>query len=677
MQLPLRMTYVLTLLSTLSMWFSITSSAESIARIWNEQNISAIRIDFPNPPVHARNLFHTSVAMWDAWAAYDATAIGYIHRETATSADDLKSAREEAISYAAYRILAHRYAISVNATTTLPILSEQMNSLGYDPSVTSTVGGSPAAVGNRVAEAILAFAATDNSNENELYNDPNYFPINSPLIILQSGASLNNPNRWQPLAFSQSFTQNGLVAGDIQTFIGSQWGAVRPFAISLAEGETVYFDPGLPPQIGGDDDAEYKAGNLEVIRYSKKLDPSDGNSIDLSPSLRGNNPLGTNNGTGHPLNPTTNQPYPSNLVPHGDYGRVTAEFWADGPDSETPPGHWNILANEVTDHPGFERRMGGQGPILSPLEWDVKLYFALNAANHDVAVAVWGCKNKYDYIRPISSIRYMAVKGQSSDPNGSSYDPHGWPLEPGLVEQVTIESAAVGERHNGFSPGEIVLNTWGGEPADPNTQFTGAKWIRADSWLPYQRDTFVTPAFAGYVSGHSAFSRAAAEVLTSVTGSPYFPEGLGTFTAPKDAFLKFEQGPSVDVQLQWATFYDAADEAGLSRIYGGIHVPADDGPGRVVGSHCGLAATALASRYFDGSILTEPLTITYTDLGNGSYKLSSNALRGLFYRLEYSTDMKNFTSVGNYDRAKETTYESTITPQVEQRLFIRITQSSE
>ncbi len=64
-------------------------------------------------------------------------------------------------------------------------------------------------------------------------------------------------------------------------------------------------------------------------------------------------------------------------------------------------------------------------------------------------------------------------------------------------------------------------------------------------------------------------------------------------------------------------------------------------------------------------------------VGNGSYKLSSNALRGLFYRLEYSTDMKNFTSVGNYDRAKETTYESTITPQVEQRLFIRITQSSE
>ena len=439
----------------------------------------------------------------------------------------------------------------------------------------------------------------------------------------------------------------------------------------------MYFDPGTPPQIGGAGDAEYKDGNASVIRYSSKLDPDSGEMINLSPSARGNNPLGSNTGTGHAINPSTSTPYADNIVPHGAFGRVVAEFWADGPDSETPPGHWNSLANALTDHPNFERRLGGQGPILDELEWDVKLYFTLNAATHDAAVAVWGCKAKYDYIRPISSIRYMAGRGQSSDPSGLSYDPNGWPLEPGLIEVVTAESSAAGQRHADFNPGQIVVYAWGGEPENPSTQYTGARWILAKDWFPYQRDTFVTPAFAGYVSGHSAFSRAAAEVLTAMTGSPYFPGGLGTYTATKDTFLKFEKGPSVDVQLQWATYYDAADEAGISRLYGGIHVPVDDGPGRIVGAKCGLAAVQLAARYFDGSLLEEPLTMNYTDQGDGTYELTTNAIRGLFYRVESSTDMKNFTPVESQVRAGETTFNSVVTPVINDRLFLRITRATE
>ena len=103
--------------------------------------------------------------------------------------------------------------------------------------------------------------------------------------------------------------------------------------------------------------------------------------------------------------------------------------------------------------------------------------------------------------------------------------------------------------------------------------------------MPYQQPTFVTPAFAGYVSGHSTFSRAAAEVLTSLTGCR-LPGGLGTWTIPADE-LEVEQGPSEDVELQWATYYDAADQAGISRLYGGIHIAADDFGGRTMGSQCG------------------------------------------------------------------------------------------
>lgn len=125
-------------------------------------------------------------------------------------------------------------------------------------------------------------------------------------------------------------------------------------------------------------------------------------------------------------------------------------------------------------------------------------------------------------------------------------------------------------------------------------------WILAERWWPYQRPSFVTPPFAGYVSGHSTFSRAAAEVLTLLTGDPYFPGGLGQFTARKNEFLVFEEGPSVDVVLQWATYRDASDQSSLSRIWGGIHPPADDLPGRKIGEKVGKAAFNYGKTFFTG-----------------------------------------------------------------------------
>ncbi|MDH3308945.1 MAG: vanadium-dependent haloperoxidase, partial [Acidimicrobiia bacterium] len=147
--------------------------------------------------------------------------------------------------------------------------------------------------------------------------------------------------------------------------------------------------------------------------------------------------------------------------------------------------------------------------------------------------------------------------------------------------------------------GEVAIRTWTGPPDDEENAVGGVEWIRAVEWLPYQRDTFVTPAFAAYVSGHSAFSRAGAEVLTAFTGSDFFPGGLGEWTIPAGG-LEFEAGPATDVSLQWATYQDAADQAGISRIYGGIHVQADDFAGRRMGAECGRTAWALAVRYWDG-----------------------------------------------------------------------------
>jgi hypothetical protein len=199
-------------------------------------------------------------------------------------------------------------------------------------------------------------------------------------------------------------------------------------------------------------------------------------------------------------------------------------------------------------------------------------------------------------------IRYMGGKGQSSDPKKPHFSKQGLPLIPGLIELVTKGSSRPGKRHAALRHhiGEVAIRTWKGNPADPKTEVGGVGWILAVDWVPYQKATFVTPAFPGFVSGHSSFSRAAAEVLTSITGSAFFPGGIGEFDVPKGS-LGFELGPTTDVPLQWATYYDAADQAGLSRLFGGIHIPSDDFAGRRTGSICGKAAWMLAQRYFEGT----------------------------------------------------------------------------
>jgi len=323
--------------------------------------------------------------------------------------------------------------------------------------------------------------------------------------------------------------------------------------------------------------------------------------MDISPRAIGANGLGSNDGLGHPLNPVTGQPYAAHTVLAGDFYRTIAEFWADGPASETPPGHWNVIANAVSDQLAPNLRVGGSGPVVDRLQWDVKVYLALNGAVHDAAIAAWGLKGRYDGIRPISMIRYMASLGQSSDPSGAAYNKEGLPLVPGLIELIT--DTRVGAPMAGLAghEGEIAVRAWPGNPADPKTQYSPVRWILGTAWVPYQLPTFVTPAFQGYISGHSTFSRAAAEVLTAITGSEYFPGGLSEWTVKRGSF-KFELGPSADIVLRWATYYDAADQAGQSRLYGGIHVQADDFTGRIVGSTCGKDAWALARRYYAGLI---------------------------------------------------------------------------
>ena len=524
----------------------------SVARVWNETLLAAIRRDVPAPTVHARNLFHLSAAMWDAWAAYDRRADGYLVHEKRVAAD-VRAAREAAISYAAYRILLHRYSLAAGLDRTFSDLTATMRSLCYRIDYTSVSGDSPAALGNRIAAAVIAYGRNDGAHERLRYADPGHAPRNDPLVVAGGGATMRDPSRWQPLALNRIVTQNGIaIPGKVQTFVGSHWGRVRGFALPSASAWTTV-DPAPPPRFG---DGAFVRAALDVIRKSAELDARDRTVVDSSPRARGDNALGRNDGDGHARNPVTGERYAANHVRRADFARALAEFWADGPESETPPGHWNVVANEVGDAEQARRA------VRDRLEWDVKLYFALNGAVHDAAVAAWGVKRAYETARPISMIRYLGAKRLL-------------PRVSGLVE---------------VRRGDVFVRSW--------TYDRSVAWVPATQWTPYQKPTFVTPAFAGYVSGHSTFSRAAAEVLTAYTGTPYFPGGMFETTIDE---LANERGPTRPVRLQWATYFDAADDAGVSRLYGGIHIAADDLAGRRLGAACGKHAWARAQRYFDGA----------------------------------------------------------------------------
>lgn len=624
---------------------SVSAQEESVAQKWNELLLESIRNDLARPTVHARNLFHHSIALYDSWAVLDTVSETYLLGKNVNgyicefggiaTPQDIEGAREECMSYASYRLLRHRFTTSPGGFESLQSYDSLMTALGYDFAYSETdySNGSFAALGNYLAENLIAFGLNDGSNELGFYDNQYYEPLNEPLLpMLPGNPDMEDPNRWQPLTLQVFIDQSGNVFPiNTPPFLSPEWGEVSSFALNEEDltilnrdgyDYWIYHDPGLPPlidTINQTANSELYKWNMELVSiWSSHLTTDDGVYWDVSPATIGNiqnYPVsledhltfynlidGGDPSIGHDLNPATGQPYDPQLVKRGDYARILAEFWADGPDSETPPGHWFTILNYVNNHPLLEKRFEGQGEELNDLEWDVKSYFALAGAMHDAAISAWGIKGYYDYVRPISALRFMAELGQCTNPNLDNYHLGGITLREGFIEIVEAGDALAGIDNENV--GKIKVYTWRGHDFISNTEtdVAGVGWILAENWWPYQRPSFVTPNFAGYVSGHSTFSRAAAELLTAFTGDEFFPGGMGEFEAPMNEFLVFEDGPSEDVTLQWATYRDASDQCSLSRIWGGIHPPADDIPGRLIGIEVGLDAFELAKQYFEGQV---------------------------------------------------------------------------
>jgi hypothetical protein len=626
---------------------NLTTSAQeySIARELNEKVLVAIQGDAARPTVHARNLFHTSAAMYDAWAAYDEGSDQYLLGNTigeftcpfdgVPSPDDIVTAQEMAMSFAVYRLIIHRFQNSNGIFNTLVTLNNFMLSQGYNINITSTdyVNGGPAELGNYIAQQYIAFGLQDGSNEANGYANQYYQSVNTQILPEEPGITgLVDPNRWQTIELTGQLDQVGNPILAPPPHLSAEWGNLIPFAlgedlmtINNRDGNDyrVYLDPGPPGYIDVNDtvglESFYKWNFLMVAIWQSHLNPEDTTTWDISPATFGNvdaslHPTtpeefasfynyfdgNTAVGDGRDLNPKTGLPYEPQWVKRGDYTRILAEFWADGPDSYTPPGHWfEIMHHAVLEHPEFERKWMGEGDILSDLEYDVKIHFALGGALHDAAVTAWSIKGWYDYIRPVSAIRFMCTQGQCSDVGLPNFNPAGAPLIPGYIELVQPGDELAGE--NDEHVGKIKLYTWRGPEFIEDTEFdyAGVGWILGENWWPYQRPSFVSPPFSGYISGHSTFSRSAAELLTLATGDEYFPGGMGEFVAEQNEFLEFEIGPTEEIVLQWATYRDASDQCSLSRIWGGIHPPIDDIPGRKNGIVIGPLAFEKANSLFN------------------------------------------------------------------------------
>jgi hypothetical protein len=208
------------------------TGGRSIATVWNETAVAALRTGAASEPVQARDLFDVSSAMWAAWKASAAKGASF---------------RNAAISYAAYRVLLWDASFDSNLSRTFALLANRLRALCYSPDFSARTGASPAALGNRIAAAAIADGRRDGSNEGLHYADPTFISRNQPLILHVAGSTVENASFWQPLALATIRPHSLTPApSDIQSFVGAEWGHVHGFALPRSR-RGLPLDPGPPP----------------------------------------------------------------------------------------------------------------------------------------------------------------------------------------------------------------------------------------------------------------------------------------------------------------------------------------------------------------------------------------------------------------------------------------------
>jgi vanadium-dependent haloperoxidase-like protein/uncharacterized protein DUF6851 len=427
-----------------------SSPNDNVVLKWNDQALAAVRTVAPAPPVTARALAIMNTSMYDAWTAYDATAVptqraGWARRPAEERTLEYKSM---AISYAAHRALSNLFPSLADTFTAFRI------ALGYSTAPTGTPED-PATVGTGAADAVIAARAGDGANQAGGYADTTgYAPTSPP-----------GPLSWQPLPG--------------QSFIVPHWQQVSPFALASAN---QFLPPGPTLKKG----SSYEKAVKDIVKLSAKLD---------------------------------------------DPTKARAEYWADGPKSEQPPGHWVMFAGAISRKHAHT------------IDQDARLNFALSNALLDAGITAWNAKRRYDFIRPVTAVRTT---------------------------------------HAGKT-----ITAWAGP-------FQGIKTMPGEQFRSY----IPTPPHPDYVSGHSTFSAASAQVLRLFTGGDIL--SLTVTFDPGTSFVEPGTVPATAVQLGWSTFTAAAGDAGVSRELGGIHFRDADAHGLNLGRAVGTNTWNKARTYFLG-----------------------------------------------------------------------------
>ena len=507
--MPFKINLAATLLAAAATTLSLPAGA-SVVSDWNATALAEVRAARLGPPIVARALAISHTCMYDAWTAYDARAIGAVVGGSLRrpAAERTEANKAKAVSFAAYRCLLNLFPAGAAR------LDTAMRARGYDPLDASTNLATPQGVGNVAAQAVIDSRRNDGANQYGTlaagaYADyTGYAPVNAPmpfcLPTTQGACTPNTANiyRWQPLISDTGVTQR---------FIAPHWEQVKPFALSAA----TQFDALAPRPNFLVGPANYAADVNQLVAISGALT---------------------------------------------DAQKLIVEYWADGPASELPPGHWGIFAQFVSQRDNHST------------DQDAKMFFAMHNASFDAGIVAWHLKRKWDGVRPITAVR-------------------------------------------NYHQGRKIF-AWGG-PGQPN------KTIEGEKWTPYNPGSNLTPAFAGYISGHSTFSAASAEVLRSFKGSDSF--GFSTVIAAD--FGRVEPGiPAVPTTLSYDTFSAAAAEAGTSRLLGGIHFADDNTVGQDLGKRVGQAAWAKAQFLFEGGLAVSTISsLVKSDASTLSWTHTVNA----------------------------------------------------
>ena len=471
-------------------------ATDNVILKWNEQLLNTIRRNpkTTGPTVTARAIGILNTAIYDAWAPYDQTAVGtrLLGQFRRPAAEDTLANKNEAISYAAYRVLNDLF----QDPTSTASYDQQMSDLGYPVDTATTDTTTPPGIGNVTAQAEIDFRHGDGSNQ--LGDDPNGtagvpYSDTTGFQPANTWQTVTDPWKWQPLCVPLvPYGTPCTSPSAVQKPYTPQWGHVTPF--------------GLDPST----QMPYELPSMPGLR--KNADGSY-DTTDIDQALRDT----------------------SNLT---DAQKVTAEYWADGPGTAFPPGHM------VTFGEALSRIRS------DTLDQDAKLFFALGNGVMDAGIAAW--KQKYlstnDTVRPITAIR---------------------------------------ERYK-----NQLINSWLG-PGKGYGQVLG------QNWMPYQATSVVTPAFPEYVSGHSTFTAAGRTILALFYGTDNFNAQV---TIPAGS-SSFEPGitPRKPVVLSWKTLTDAADQAGMSRRFGGIHFQTGDMDGRALGKVVGYDDWNKAQTFINGT----------------------------------------------------------------------------